>query len=169
MSRLNQAVVTAYNKGYRVDKDGNLVGPKGNFVKPIVYGYNYLGFSVQHQQYRRTPTPIHRLAAYQKYGDKVLQKGMQVRHLNGNRHDNSLANISIGTQYDNTMDMPEEKRRRIIESATRATRKISSETAQQIRNIYSQGRNSTRKLARDYGVSRRTIHNIINNKRPCDH
>lgn len=40
---------------------------------------------------------IHRLQAYQKFGDKIYEDGIVVRYLNGDRYDNSYDNIGIGT------------------------------------------------------------------------
>lgn len=64
---------------------------------------------------------VHRLQAYQKFGDKIFENKIVVRHLNGNYLDNSWDNILIGTFSDNKMDIPKENR---IKSATTASRKM---------------------------------------------
>ena len=53
---------------------------------------------------------FHRFMGYLKFGDEIYTKGMQVRHLDGNPLNNSWDNIAIGTQRDNTYDIPKEKR-----------------------------------------------------------
>lgn len=53
---------------------------------------------------------VHRLQAYQKYGDIIFEKDIVVRHLNNNSNDNSYDNIGIGTQQENMLDIPKEKR-----------------------------------------------------------
>lgn len=46
----------------------------------------------------------HRLVAFQKFGIKVFEDKIVVRHLNGNKLDNSPENIMIGSQNDNIKD-----------------------------------------------------------------
>ena len=54
--------------------------------------------------------PVHRLQAYQKFGDKIFESGTVVRHLDGNSLNNNFDNIEIGTQQENMMDIPTEQR-----------------------------------------------------------
>lgn len=50
------------------------------------------------------------MVAYMKFGDKIYEHGMVVRHLDGNHFNNCFDNIEIGTQTDNIMDIPKEIR-----------------------------------------------------------
>lgn len=70
--------------------------------------YRQISFIYENHRYY---CPIHRLQAYIKYRELLYQKDIMVRHLNGNKLDNSWDNIAIGTAYDNAQDIPIEKRR----------------------------------------------------------
>ncbi len=99
----NNVILEAYKKGYRVKENGVVVSPNGFEPKPINHcGYLRINMRIngKHSYFR-----IHRLQAYQKFGDKVFNDGIVVRHLNGNPKDNSKDNISIGSHSDNMMDI----------------------------------------------------------------
>jgi hypothetical protein len=53
---------------------------------------------------------IHRLQAFQKYGDLLYEEGTVVRHLNGDPGSNAWDNIAIGTMSDNMFDIPKQIR-----------------------------------------------------------
>ena len=72
------------------------------------HGYKELSFRYEKVTYH---CKAHRLQAYIKYRELMYKKGIMVRHLNGNRLDNSWDNIAIGTAYDNAQDMTLEERR----------------------------------------------------------
>lgn len=96
----------AYKKGYRVDCNGIITGPKG-IERKIRYrkdGYQICGIRFSDKTYSIL---VHRLQAYQKYGDELFQEGIFVRHKNGVKTDNSWDNILIGTHSENMMDIPE--------------------------------------------------------------
>ena len=112
LSRNNKALLQSFNKGYRVDKDGLLISPRELVLKQKLnnkgykyFGVKYLGKVVQ--------VMIHRLQAYQKYGDAMFKSGIVCRHLNNIATDNSIDNIAIGTQSENMMDLPKEVRVRL--------------------------------------------------------
>lgn len=98
------------SRGYTIDKSGQIFNPKGEKVK----GSNnngYMKMSVRALNFESYPLFFHRFQAYQKFGEKIFEDGIVVRHLNGNSLDNSWNNISIGTLHDNMMDIPKEKRK----------------------------------------------------------
>lgn len=64
---------------------------------------------------------VHRIQAYHIYGDKIFEKGIVVRHLNGNSIDNKRSNIAIGTSSQNSMDIPRNLR---VVQAYRASERI---------------------------------------------
>ena len=106
---MSQYVKEYYNRGGRILKDGTVIGLKGNAITGAVQrgGYLTTGFSVDGV---RKNIRFHQLQAYEKYGDKIFEEGIQVRHLNGDPSDNSWDNIAIGNQSDNRMDISEEIR-----------------------------------------------------------
>lgn len=108
MSQKNDFLLKAYELGYKVDKKGHLINPNGKVLKGSRLN-NYIQLNLRKDNLKRL-VAVHRLQAYQKYGNKIFEKGIQVRHKNGNPLDNSWDNILIGTGSENQMDIPEEKR-----------------------------------------------------------
>lgn len=94
-------LVVASSQGYRVDKDGSVIFPGKQ--KKLTNTNGYLLFSINSSK-KALRIYLHRLQAYQKYGDSIFEDGIEVRHLNGNSLDNSYDNISIGTHTDNMRD-----------------------------------------------------------------
>jgi hypothetical protein len=94
--------IYAYEIGYRVTEDGFLQSPSGKYIGSI-NSSGYIKFSIQNKR-KRYAILAHRLQAYQKYGEKIYQKGLQVRHLNNNKQDNSYSNIALGTNKQNIAD-----------------------------------------------------------------
>lgn len=109
MNKNKNAVISAYNKGYRVI-GGNVISPYSNNFRVLsidTRGYYRFTVKVDKISYG---VQVHRLVAYQKYRDKIFEKGIQVRHLDGNPLNNLEDNIAIGTQSDNQMDIPKKQR-----------------------------------------------------------
>lgn len=105
----NQEIVirTAYEKGYRVTDDGTIVSKKGVPLSINFSRQGYLSTSIRYGDGKKmTRCFLHRLQAFQKYGDEVFKDNIVVRHLNSIKTDNSFDNIAIGTQKDNMMDKP---------------------------------------------------------------
>ena len=103
---------------------------------------------------------VHRLQAYQEFGDAIFDKGIEVRHLNGDSFDNSYENIAIGTPFENAMDKAKETRMRCAKKASEAIKKYSDELAQQIQLEYSKGSNY-RELMKKYSISSKGTLNYI--------
>lgn len=55
---------------------------------------------------RMTQVLVHRIIGYLKFGDKIFEKGKQIRHLDSNSLNNKWENILLGTQSENEMDKP---------------------------------------------------------------
>ena len=126
MSKYEDAIRIAQEKGYTVDKDGN-VFYKGKQRK-LQYKSNkeqikYYKFNIRNNDTIYT-IKVHQLQAYQKYGEKMFEDDMVVRHLNCNSLDNSYDNIAIGTASDNMMDIPEDIRKKNAIYATSFTSKF---------------------------------------------
>lgn len=109
-SKNNLAVLEAVKLGYKVRKDGEVIGVKGNVLKHRING-GYRFFSIRMDKKAR-PLKVHMLQAYQKFGEKAFDKKMVTRHGKGGALDNSWDNINIGTHSDNMMDKPPEQRRK---------------------------------------------------------
>lgn len=119
-------LVLAYTKGYRV-VNGILLNPDGKPLKPRLNTAGYPCFSfrptIKEAGKRCTFTvPLHRLVAYQKYGDAMFAPGIVVRHKDGNPLNAQSDNILIGTSHDNMMDKDAQIRRKQAILATAKNR-----------------------------------------------
>lgn len=96
-------------KGYSISPKGDMIRPDGSKIG----GTKKEGYMCTGLRFDDTTLSVffHRLQAFQKYGNKLFEKGIVVRHLDGNPLNNSFENIAIGTDHDNAMDIPKEKRR----------------------------------------------------------
>ena len=96
----------AYNKGYRISKNGDILGIKGKALKNHIGNRGYIIFTVN----RKLKVPAHRFQAYIKYKEKIFDDDIVVRHLDGNKLNNSWDNILIGTYSENQLDRTIESR-----------------------------------------------------------
>lgn len=161
-----RAVVRAKEKGYRVEPDGRVIGVRGEEIRTHLHGGAclYRSFCVAGEN-GGTPSQVKVavLQAYQKFGPKALDDGVEVRHLNNNPTDDSWNNIDIGTSTDNHMDMPKEKRVEKAKRAASARRKLTVDQVVNLRRRKKDGK-SLASLAREYGLSKSTVSYIVNNK-----
>lgn len=102
-------LIEAVKRGYYLDKSGKLFNFKGQEIKGSINTNGYLKTSIRFDG-KFKGVKFHRLQAYLKFSDKLFERGIMVRHLNGNKLDNSYENIEIGSNYDNQMDMPKHVR-----------------------------------------------------------
>lgn len=115
----------ASEKGYVVTKDGDVIY-KGKKRKLNFYSKNdklkYYSFNARIDGVVKK-IKVHRLQAYQKYGDAIFEKGILVRHLDSNSLNNNYNNIAIGNSHDNSMDRPEKLRKQMAINASKSTLK----------------------------------------------
>ena len=117
LSKCNQGVLEAFNRGYRIDEAGNVFNASGNLLSGHSSGgYKKISFRINKHYHT---VLFHRLQAFVKFGELIFESNIQVRHLNGNSFDNSFENIGIGTPSQNMMDKSEEVRMRCSLIATR--------------------------------------------------
>lgn len=145
------AIIDAYKKGYRVNEQGQLVSPKGSIRSSREGKNGYLQIN-HHVGKSQMVLSIHRLCAYQKFGDIVFATDC-VRHLDGNKKNNSPSNIEIGTFSDNCLDIPKEKRIRYAKNASSHQTTYRSESViNEIKEYYK--RTGSYKLTKQkYGIA----------------
>jgi len=102
-------IIETTKRGYKVDDLGNVISKFGVKRKLNINNRGYYYFSVRFCDKVRMIL-VHRLKAYNLFGDALFEKDIEVRHLDGNKLNNSTGNIKIGTHSDNMMDIPKEKR-----------------------------------------------------------
>jgi hypothetical protein len=119
----------------------------------------YYRFSYRTIEGKSSTIKVHRLVAYQKYGDKIFQSGIQVRHKDGNSLNNFENNILLGTPSENSMDKTSEVR---ISMALRATSFIKIHDHEAIINRRKQGA-TYKELMKEFDItSKGTLSFIIN-------
>jgi hypothetical protein len=115
----NKKEKIAYKKGYRVT-NGKVYGLSVKtlslkFDKKGYPSFTFVTGSRKDNTRKKHTMPVHRLLAYQKYGDIIYEDGIQTRHLDGNPSNFSESNIEIGTAIDNASD----KDRNVVLGAAR--------------------------------------------------
>lgn len=150
-------------KGYTVTKGGILLNRNGIQVKGRIKDRkrDYYNFDIRigpRKENKKVHCMIHRLQAYQKFGDKIYEKGIVVRHLNGDRYDNSYDNIDIGTNKDNKNDIPKEL---VSINCGQISRNYSKETIESIRKDYENGMSYSNIMIKYNISSKGTVHYII--------
>ena len=146
--------------GYAYDKNNREVGRKNN------RGYRYFAFKDENNKVIKVY--IHRMQAYQMYGKRIYQDGIQVRHLDGNSLNNSRKNIAIGTALDNHYDKPYKKRVEARERFFNAARafhiKYNDRTLEKIKKRREEGA-KYKDIMKEFGISSKgTLSYIINNR-----
>jgi hypothetical protein len=145
----------AFEKGYKVF-NGIVYGPNSN-IRKLNNRKGYLRFTITSGS-RKDDTRkslnvyVHRLVAFQKYKNQLYRKNILVRHKDNNSLNNLDENILIGSQYDNIMDIPSEKR--IIKSikAAEKHRVLTDEQINMLRKDRDSGL-SFQKLSEKYNLS----------------
>lgn len=157
-------ILYAQRLGYTVDREGVVYKPNGDEQKLRASGNTpYLMFSLRHEG-KVLNIPVHRLQAYLLYGELLFEKGVVVRHLDGNPTNNKISNIAIGSSSENSMDRPRELRLATAKKANKAstivTRKYNYEA---IKKDRADGMNY-QKLMKKFGItSKGTVSYIVNN------
>lgn len=109
VSKQEEILKLAVSRGYIITKDGE-VFRRGKFIEGSTFSSGYRKFNIKNLNQEDHPVFLHRLQAYFKFGEKIFEKGIVVRHLNNNKEGNSWDNIRIGSQSDNMMDRTKEER-----------------------------------------------------------
>ena len=106
---------------------------------------------------------VHRIAAYQLYGEKIFQDGIEVRHLDGNHGNNVPDNLALGTPSQNSMDRRPEVRLSMAAHAASKRRRLTDDEERALREDRGTGM-EFRDLAKKYGVSVGAAHYIVHKK-----
>lgn len=99
----NRVTLAAFEKGYKVNKRGAVIGVRGNKLSLNKNNKGYYRFSMKHEG-RTVAVMVHKLQAYQKFGEEAFHEDIVVRHSNDREYDNSYKNLILGTQLENMAD-----------------------------------------------------------------
>jgi len=151
-----------YKKGFRITENGDILNPKGKTLTPTPTNRGYVPLSCKHEG-ETIKGSAHRLQAFQKYDEALLWKGMEVRHKNGIKTDNSFNNILIGTHSQNMMDVPESIR---ISRALQASILRRKHNKMEIIKFHKNNGNSYKKTKAEFNISSSgTLNYILNGRK----
>lgn len=164
LSKKNIALLHTYSRGTRISKCGKIIITKRGKLEQryFVNGYPVMGVRIDKKVYK---VGWHRLQAFQKYGDEIFKEGIVVRHKNGIKTDCSFDNILIGTQKDNSNDIPEEQRRKY---AINASNHIKKHNSKDIISYYNNVKSYKKTMEKFNISSKGTLHYILNSKKEYD-
>ncbi len=162
-SRHAASVRAAHALGYRVTPDGVCLGPTGKPRRPYVAPNKPYGLITFRLEGRWAKFYVHKLAAYQLFGEAALAQGTQVRHLNGNSLDNAPSNLALGTALDNNNDKTPEKKRAPVVAAALVTRKLKPEQVREFMLMWMRGA-SQKTLRVHFGLLKSTVSEILQGK-----
>lgn len=156
---MKDKIIVAYNKGYRCTRNGKPIGPNGNTIKGCHKNkYHFIKIRIPETKNCKN-IAVHRLQAFQKYGYKMFESGIEVRHLNGNPSDNSWDNIAIGDHRTNMMDIPEHIR---IAKALHATSFVKKYDEKEVKEFHSKEKSYKKTMEKFNITSKGTLHHILN-------
>jgi len=124
MATYHDYIRFAVERGFDFDfEEQKLVCPSGYKITPRLYGsQRYPSYTINLLQGDKSSGsfPIHKFAAYLLYGEKSLEKGVHVRHIDGDVLNLSKENIVLGTARENEMDKDPSVRSRSAKAARKA-------------------------------------------------
>lgn len=159
MNKTNSILKEAFEKGYRIIN--NEVIYKTNTIKKILSIRGYHTFAVRSKTGERYGIDVHRLVAFQKFGDKIFEPGIHVRHKDNNKLNNHPDNLLLGTASENAMDLPEEDRKK---RAIYATSFCIKHNAEKIKKRRNEGA-TYKELMEEFNISSKGTLSFIINKR----
>lgn len=161
MISFNQIEKLAYEMGYRINDQGEIIGMKG---RPLIGWADRWGYRLFRVGHDVGSAYVHRMVAYQQFGDKLYEPGTEVRHLDGNCANNEPTNLALGTASDNAQDKLPEVRRRAAVNAASYVRKLTETQVVQLREDRKQGATYLELMEKYKISSKGTISSIVNRK-----
>lgn len=166
LKNFNRSESTAIDMGY-VYIDGCVISPHGRNIKLRLSSSGYLQFSIHIKRGNKNKLTqnvmIHRLVAYSKYGDSIYDAGICVRHLDGDKLNNSPNNIVLGTHTDNMNDVPVDIRIKRSLISAKTTRRFGEEELASIVNDRNNGM-SYNDICKKYDVGKSWCSSFFNMK-----
>lgn len=153
-------IITAIEKGYcKVDVEkGEIYNRHGRKLdgglnknyKRVTIAYN--GMKVVEY--------IHRIIAYCKFGDKLFEEDIEVRHINNVKTDNRGENLELGSHLENIRDLPVGylHNKEYLKLGGKSCRSLTDQQVREIREKLTYKK--VKDIAEEYGVITSTIYLI---------
>jgi hypothetical protein len=138
--------------GYRLLANGDIVGRRGLILDPRIDKDGYL---------RAGRHLVHRVICETFHGPCPFPEA-EVRHLDGNKLNNSPSNLAWGTHAENEADKIQHGTS--SQGETNPSAKLTEQQVREIRERHAVSGGSFAALARDYGVTGRQIGQIVRRK-----
>jgi hypothetical protein len=159
--KYQDSILYAYQEGYRITREGQVVSRNGKLRKICISKRGYAAFSIASPRRKVLRIEVHKLAAYQWFGEPAL-KGV-VRHLDGNPSNNQIENLRVGTQSENMLDRPPAARKAHAQKAANKRRRFSEEQVESIREEH-EGGATYKKLSQKWQVGKGVLSYLLSNK-----
>ncbi len=172
MNENRKALLFAISKGYRCDCLGQVISPEERIVNGYIGNHGYLTIGIRlildNGKTEKRPVAVHRLQAYQKYGDKIFEKGVLVRHRNNIKTDNKYDNILIGSYSDNYHDNSQEVKNNMISGGIKGSHfakitnlKYDDDFIKNVGDFIYNGKNLVKDTVKKYNISSSSLTRIL--------
>lgn len=155
--------INGFNNKYFIHRDGYVISYKlnknGKILKSQPNSFGYHRVALVDEKKNSKTYFIHNLVTYYFIG--IKDKGIQVRHLDGNKNNNKLSNLKYGTPKENAQDKLLHGTK--CDGEKNGNHILTDEQVNEIRIKY-KGFGFAKELAEEYNVSESLIGLIIKNK-----
>jgi len=160
-SKAVKALLLAYEKGYRV-VGNDVIGVTGKKLRLNASGKNYNPrFSVRGPNREHLKVEAGKLSAYQKFGDKIFDPNLVIRHLDSNPMNIRKSNIELMTFKESEQLKGEETHKRCSKNAASHLKKYDND---EVRSFYQKCRSYDLTMEK-FGISSKgTLHYILNKR-----
>lgn len=143
---------------YMASNFGRIKGTK--VLTPVLtqHGYHQVSLCVSGKKFSRF---VHRLVAGAFIGPQPTPEH-DVLHWDGDKTNNDLANLRWGTPLENNKD--QERHGTRIKGSDHPNAKLDEGRVQAIRDLWHHGTLDQKAIAENFGVTRRTVNNIVRYK-----
>lgn len=130
---------------------------------PIVDKDGYLRVRLTTAESKRRNFPVHRLVLMMFAPCKNMME-LQVNHIDGNKHNNTLSNLEWCTCQEN-INHAVRVGLRDSKGENNYFHKLSASDVRNIKKLYSTGNYTQRTIAKIYSIHEGTVYQIVNNRR----
>ena len=102
ISKAEYLIKLCKTKGYYISKDGNMFGPKGPIKVSIKNGFKI--FCIREPKGKTHQIQLHRLQAYNKFGNEIFNLDKVVKFKDGSRTNIEINNIELANK-NSTLDL----------------------------------------------------------------